>query len=239
MPVSRTLLELRQACRETVDLESSSFVDDAELTARINSSAARMHTMLASKLGGEYMRAQLTRFTVVGQGFVELITSLDPAASDVYKLEGVDITVGDVQVALEGVEYKRLRQIRSTSLGRPTHYARGNFRAAVPRLELHPVPNAVYTINVFYVPNYVRLVEDTDVFTLPEDWYDWIFFDVGIRAMIKEEGSMYRAMAAERERVEALINTVATDIDGEHALQWIDEEGLTQDDLHYRDESSW
>lgn len=239
VPVSKSLLQLREDCREVVDMEQSSFLDDAELTRRVNASAARMHTMLAAKLGGEYMRDQATRLTVAGQSYIELLTSL-PAASAVYKLEGVDVDVGGNPRPLEGVVWKDLRdRRRSPATGRPTHYARSNFRAAMPRLELYPTPDTAYSITFFYVPNYVPLVADVDEFTLPEDWFEWIAYDVGIRMMIKEEGSMYRAMAAERERIEKLIDSVATDIDGEHALQWLDEEGLTSDSLDYTDESSW
>lgn len=239
MPVSRTLTQLRAMCRQRIDFEQSDFVDDAELTDRINEAAASLHAELTQKLGGEFLRAHVDLTTTPGTRTLPLQTATDPARSDIFKLESVEILVGTEYHPIYGVKWQQRHHHGYNARGRPTHFARSNFREAIPEIELFPIPQAAETIRVTYVPNFAPLVDDGDEMVLPENWFPWIAFEVAIGLTIKEEGSMYRALSAERERIQARIDALSTDIDHENALEWVDEEQKLSGGEEFFDESDW
>ncbi len=87
------------------------------------------------------------------------------ADADINTLIGDSVIETDSGLRLKEVDYTYPLQKGLTATGRPdSFYRQGD------SLHLHPVPDAVYTLQYAYLVKPSRLANDADITALPEEW---------------------------------------------------------------------
>ena len=163
------LLEMRTDLRQAIGNVSVNDVPDETLNKCINLANRYVSTVYPSLTS----RAVVTSPTIPGQQIYAI-----PA--DCFAVRGVwDSDIG-TKLTKRGERWAELHDWASgTGQGRPTDYVR-----FVNVLQLWPVPDGVYNIDVYYQQNIADLVADADLPTIAVPWHDgivlkarWYYYD--------------------------------------------------------------
>lgn len=153
------LLQLRTKLRRQVGNPTSGDVTDSLLNEQIN----QAYKDVADRFRFHRNRKLCTFSTVVGQAEYGL-----PA--DLLSIIRVrDTTNGVRLIKSDSKRDAALDVATMDNRGKPTHYSR--YRTWVT---LDPVPDGIYTIELFYKGNIVDLVSDSDTPVLPDTWHHGI-----------------------------------------------------------------
>lgn len=227
-----SLTTLRARARERADMTGSAFVADGatSLDNWLNEGAHRLHALLAEKFGNDYIVKSAAFPTAAGTSSYSLTTY----APDLFKLLGVDLTVGTRPVDLKKFNFKERNAYRAaTSAAYGAGLPRYHLEGAV--LRLYPAPNAVYSGTIWYIPmlqvlqggsgsTYINLLTSaTDTVDFPNGWEAWIEIHAAIQARIKEESDI-RELVQEREKLEAEIEKAAENRDAGTPMSAVDVE---------------
>ena len=208
MAATVALSELRQRARELADMETSAqasaFVDDTELNRRINSALKRLYNKLVILRGDEYYGKSTTIDTIDGQATY-------PLPSDFFQLLHMSVSDGTREYALAKWNFKDWSALKWTENTQTSDASFYRYKLMGTSFEIRPKPaTAAHTFTIYYLPAFVPLVKDGDVFDGVNGWEDWACYTAAIAMLIKEE-SFEQANALERDRamIDDQINALA------------------------------
>lgn len=205
MARGNTLAGLRAEVRGRADIENDPHYTDAEINRFINQSCAALHALLCDVNEG-FFRTQATYPTVAGAE--TLAVSKDPntgADNGFYKLINVEINANGVWGKLGRASDEQRTRARGYPSA-PRGYQLRRAQGGTVTLLLVPVPDAVYSIVVTFLPSFVDLVADGDLYDGLDGWEEWVVLDAAIKCALKEESSTVD-LKAERLAVEGRIRT--------------------------------
>ena len=184
MPLTQTLAQLRSATRRLTDTEGTDALErhpNADVNDYVNRGLAALHRILVRSRGDQRYLTQGTITTVAGTSSY----ALSSVASTMMHVISVDITLDGRKVWLDAFqpeEYALLSDTNNSSDGRPTAYAiRGD------NLVLLPVPTAVYSGSLWYVPHVVTMTADADVFDTIDRLDDYVIHYAGLFIAMKDK----------------------------------------------------
>ena len=192
------LSQIRTRAKRRADMENSQFLADAEWDDLINEAGSELHDLII-QADPTYFRST-TNISVVANTETYSLSALSPAF---YKLQALYWLDGGNRVPLRRFMLHDLdpdyfhdeRRIFDT--GRPYLYD-----ILGTDLFLAPNPTQTGTLEMWYLPQYVRKSSDTDTFDYPivNGWETFIIATAAIKAKTKEETD---TSALEREKLQA------------------------------------
>jgi hypothetical protein len=176
---SRTLLALRDRCKQRANMENSSFVTDSEWNSYINYSITELRDTIASKVGDDYFATSQS---------ISLSDASETYAlpADFYKLLWAEILSND------GYYYK-LSRFEISEMNSSAHVA----SFAVPQIKYRLRENNIWfnplsalggrTARIWYVPLLTELSSDSDTVNGFNGWDEFIILKSARKALVKEE----------------------------------------------------
>lgn len=196
---TKTLVQLRTAIRQQADQENSTFVSDTELNTIINTSLAQFHNILADKFGEDYYYTKSTLTATIGTDVVSL-------PSDFTKLLQVEINRGSNEPPIIMKQYMLKEKHKNYNSASQYSY---RYRVMGTNLVLDRAAKSAFTMNLYYVPNFVDLASDGNSFNFMGDgWEDWVIMDCAAKIKAKEESDVSFELN-QKAIVENKINTQA------------------------------
>lgn len=179
---SRTLLALRDRCKQRANMENSSFVSNAEWNSYINYSISELRDALASKVGDDYFATSET-------------ISLNNT-TDVYALPALFYKVLWVEILANDGYYYKMSRFEISEMN-----ANANVVSfAVPEIRYRLRGDNIWlnpqsalggrTIRVWYVPLLTELSADGDTVNGFNGWDEFIVLKSARKALVKEEGNV-------------------------------------------------
>lgn len=200
MARTRTLLQLRTECRQRTEMEGSTFVSDAELTRYLNQSIAKLYGKLVRARGDQYYRDSFSTTTTPGSSGVVL-----PATF--FKLIGVDVQLSGLWRSLDPIDWSaRSDYLNAGSVS--TVDGPLGYDLARDQVNIAPTPSSAFPVVIHFVPYATELVLDADAFDGINGWEGYAVADACV-AMLAKEDSDTRALVAELEQMDALIDELA------------------------------
>lgn len=211
MATTMTLAQLITAVRQRTDNENASgiytdsFITDDELTSYINQSYFELYDLLVGAYGEDYYAASPYTFTTDGTNdFYDL-------PSGFYKMLGVD-------VKLQGGSDQSYFTLKPFSMGERNSFNYPNnggnyfynnlrYRVQGDKIWLSPIPQAGFTVRLFYVPKMTQLVNASDTVDGVSGWTEYIIVDASIKCLVKEESDPKAFMLQKQEllkRIESI-----------------------------------
>lgn len=216
-----SLTQLRTLVLQRADMVNSQFIDDAaagELDSYINDSYEELWDLLVTTYGSEY-------FVQVACGTTTASCSAMDLPSDFYKL---------VAVFWEKSSTDRPR-LRAFSFADWVYKPGATWQTTEPRYRLahnsliyDPIPDAEYSLEVWYVPQCVRLTEDSHTLKVPA-WGEYVIVDAARKCLIKEQSDT-AGVDTSKAALIARIQAAAPPRDLGEAPGIIDARGLDEDD---------
>lgn len=194
-----TLATLRTRARERADQTNSTFVSDARALDWINEGHAKLHELLIKAYGEEFLETSASITTVNGQDYVNL-------PNDFFILYGVELIVGGVYQTLKPFNRTERNLYRNGQLGYWRMLPR--YKLSGSKLRLLPVPDGVYTGNIWYAPVSTPLSADLDTVNYPNGWERYIVCYTAIQMMMKEESDT-RDLRVELQKMEDELKEIA------------------------------
>lgn len=182
MARKKTLSYLMEQSRLAADKVGSGFIQDDELKAYINSSACELYDLLVSAYGNDYFRASYA-FSTSGN------TSAYDLPADFYKMIGLDYIIGSQEaLTLKPFQFnERNRYRQGTYWNAITGAAGPRYNIANDQIIFMPVPDGVYSMELWYVPACPVLSASGDEFDGINGWEEFIIVDSAIKMLGKEE----------------------------------------------------
>ena len=200
--------------RQEVGFEGDQFVTDLELQDKITRAYRGLYDLLVAARGAEYYRSAATFNTVAGQANYDL-------PSDFYRLLAVNRTtqtgfwsnihpygLDEIDLLLNAGMNGATSELGKYRLGggiSTVTLLPGKF------IDFLPVPTAVRTVRVDYLPEAVLKYDPVSTFFWIEDhdgWLEWIIIEVAIQLVAKEEGDP-SAFLTRKAAIEARIKALA------------------------------
>lgn len=225
MARTRTLTLLRDEVRQRADIESATTAfPDSELTRYINQSIARLHrkihrvqpdmlvtsTTITTAASTESYALPATFYALVGSPEVNLG---GPGPSTLHRWQWAD----RASYLYEG----------GWAYGRPVAYR----LVGADTISFLPIPNAVYSVKVFYVPAPTDLSADGDTFDGRSGWEEWVVLDAAIKVATKEERDItdlraerddaWAEIAADLPQQDRGAPSRVADVTGDDAWEWV------------------
>jgi len=203
-----TLMQSRLLAQQEADRVNSNFVTLPEWNTYLNQSYFELYDILVQKFGDEYFMAPPWQFQTNGAQFYTLpdgsATYTTTPASGItcrpfYKLKGIDLGLNpgvNAFITLHKFNFiSRNRYVfpnlTSTFMG----VVNLRYRLIGNQVEFIPTPAAGQTIQVWYVPRMVQLLQETDTFDGISGWTEYVVVDAAIKALEKEESDTSPLMA--------------------------------------------
>lgn len=218
LPGQINLGYLRYQSKLHADKLNSNFLTLDEWNFNINNSAKELFDILVTKYGDDFFLASPYTILTTGAKAYSLpdgsatfaVNGVTPPA--VYKLIGVDcgVAVGNnAWVTLPRYNWiDRNRfvypQLQANALG----VFNLSYRQMGNQLYFIPNPSAGQYIQIWYVPIWTQLLQDTDMMSFSvSGWDEYVIVDAAIKALLKEEsyeqaGALQTRKAALLERIE-------------------------------------
>ena len=197
---------LRTRIRERADMESSSFVSDAEMLRYISASYTELYDQLVRSEPDRYRIEQTftgdgstTKFAVVATSTAPYYGTLDVAYNTDY----------GGRISLRRAHGAELNQFRSNQTGIAQVWA-PVYNTTTPtteKIELLPTPNSGDTYTHTYIVAPADLTTASDVVNGISGWEEYIVIDCAIKCRIKEEsptGDLERALARFTDRLQIM-----------------------------------
>ena len=209
MSANVSLLNMRLRARELADMQTSNqaaaFVTDAELTNAVNRHLKQLYNLLIIARGDEYYAAT-TAFAIGGSS--ANLPLLVPAFMALLSLSATD---GRRVVWVPKFNLKQWAELvyqQNTSTAELDDY---RYRLMGNSLEIRPgVVNASHSFTLHYIPAFVPLVLDGDVFDGVNGWEDWAIYGAAIDMLNKEESlEQANSLMAQRAQLEGQITKLA------------------------------
>lgn len=218
------LSELRARVRDRADIEGATgFISDARLTEYINGSIASLYNIIIDVQGQDYFLSQAT----ISLPSAAISPGLYALPSDFFMLRRVEWVDGDVRTEIHPISMHELRELDTSVVGSPRAYYRDGYLYA-SRLSGYRLGGTVAsatgvytghirfpknwsgTVELYYVPHAIVLVDDTDVFDGFNGFEEWVVLDAAIKVAQKEErdpSDLLAARAAEENRLRSMASS--------------------------------
>lgn len=180
--MAKTLSTLRTRAKQLADMESSSFVTDAEWLSYINESLSELHDLIVTKY--ENYLIKTNDFTLVDG------TESYTLPSDFYKAMGCDFVDGDIRYTLSRHKFRERNLYREA-------YVQSGLAAVGPYYEYRLQGNNIIfipepgtgTIRLYYIPVVTELAIDADEVDVAyiTGWDELVVLSAAIKALAKEE----------------------------------------------------
>ncbi len=180
-----TLAQLQTRCRDRADMEGS-FISDSELTSYINASYAELYDLLVAAYE-DYFITGPTSFSLTSSD-----NGVYALPSDFYKLKAVDFLIGGEYATIYPYDWNRRNQFTQATLRSRAYDFRVSYRIIGTNLRLEPRDDATGDYQLWYVPSYTALSDDTDVINTTisrNNWEEYIVIDCAIKMLAKEESN--------------------------------------------------
>jgi len=177
MARTRTLTNLIADVRAVADIEGDLHVTDAQITEFLNQGITELYDMLVEARGHEYYLTSGTVATVSGTETYSLPT-------DFMELHKVDIAVNGSNWDLTPYSLHERNDYNQTSGGSTYPVV---YRVIGGNISLLPVPRAVYTVTLRYVPCATRLASGSDTFDGISGWEEYPIWRAAAYCLAKEE----------------------------------------------------
>lgn len=200
---------MRLRARELADMQTSNqaaaFVTDAELTNGVNRHLKQLYNLLIIARGDEYY-ATSTTFAIGGP-----TANLPLLAPTFMALLSLAATDGRRVVWVPKFNLKQWAELvyqQNTSTAELDDY---RYRLMGFNLEIRPqCVNASHSFTLHYLPAFVPLVLDGDVFDGVNGWEDWAIYGAAIDMLHKEESlEQANGLMAQRAQLEQQITRLA------------------------------
>lgn len=196
------LSQMRQMSRDLLNEATAGFWTDPQLNRYLNTAHQRLNSII-STLREDYFTVSATFTTVVGTKsyawptdcvYIRRIEIIDPAdPSSIIKVDELKFPRTEA-----GGDWL------FTAPGQPLRYIiRGR------QFDLWPIPDAIYTMRIYYAQLPPDIVNDIDVPTSPLDFHDMIVFYACALAMKQNEVEDGGFMGLFKERRAELIQEMA------------------------------
>lgn len=196
---TRTLLSLRDRCKQRSNMENSSFVSDAEWNDYINYSISELRDIIISKVGDDYFATSQS---------ISLTNSTDVYAlpADFYKILWAEMLADD------GYYYK-MKRFEISEMNQNANV----IAFAIPDVRYRLRGDNIWfnplsaiggrTVKIWYVPLLTELSADGDTLVGFNGWDEYIVLRAAIIALEKEEqdtSSLSMRLEQLRLRIEAM-----------------------------------
>lgn len=221
-----TLLELRTRARRLADAVDNNFFTDAEVNEYINTGLGELHDILVSKFEDYYVSSQ--SFSLVSGTSAYSLASI--GISNFYKVLGIDVVQGSDTIRVPRFSFQERNMLSSNAAlynNRGSTNIRYNLNGT--NLTFMPEPDSTDSVTVWYVPTYVKLLNDSDTVssTVAENWEEYAVVLAALKMRSKEETSTV-PLERELERVTARIEEASRNRDAGEPMGITDDEaGLT------------
>lgn len=210
-----TLLDLRTRARQESDTENDPHISDSELTTYINASRWELYDILITRFGDDYFSANATITTDgVNQLFPLPDGLLYLGAPAYYKGLLVEVQAlasagsNPAQPTWVTLLPFMLREKNKFNLANGSlnvGYLYPRYRLNGSDLMFTPLPQQGLTIQLWYAPRLLPLVNDQDVADDWSGWLEYVVVDAAIKCLRKQERDatdMKEAKAALKARIE-------------------------------------
>jgi hypothetical protein len=216
LPGQENLGAIKTYARQLADMEDSQFVSDDELVTYINSGLYALYDLLVMKFGNDYYMAPPIKFITDGVTDRYLLPDGSvPGVPAFYKLAGVDIMLGpspDSWVTLRPFNFIDRNRFAFPNI--QTVYGAANLRYRLSGNYLWLTPRAMsgQSIQVWYIPRLIPLVNDSDLIDDISGWSEYVAIYAASRMKQKQEDDM-TTIAAMLAQVEKRIEDAAANRD--------------------------
>lgn len=218
MARARTLLQLRTRVRGLADCEPDSGTrhTDAVLNTWINESWQALREMVSDAGDLTYVK-NVTTSTGVGPDTGKAYGLLAMPATAV-RIVGIDLAATPTDI----------RSLTPASFNDRNEFYQNNILTGIPQnfsifnigeeaggtvgngwIALLPAPNAVYPVNIYYLPSWTDLTNDAHVFDGLAGWDDWVAYDVVMKVAMKDNDMQACAQIAASQKAEAATRVLA------------------------------
>ena len=183
-----SLSELRTRARRRADAVGNNFFSDAEINDYINIGMGELHDILVSKQE-DYFVSKVSFSLVDGQAEYSF-ASIN--LSNFYKALGVDSTQGSDTFRVKRFSLADRNKYQSNiALHNSRGYADYQYAIQGNSIRFLPEPSSTDTITLWYIPEYVNLVNDTDETDsrINSNWEEYAIISSAIKMRQKEETS--------------------------------------------------
>jgi hypothetical protein len=183
MPAPVTLAALRQRVLRRADMVLQDFVDTApgdELDTYIRESAREFYDILVNHHGEDYFYATANLVTVPGVPTVAL-------PSNCYKVLGVDALVPGAVGAMVLDRFEWDERGNMPTSGWDWYATMPRYRIRANTLWFLPTPNAVYNIQLHFVPTLGDIDDGANLLDGQQGWDDYVVLRSAIKCLAKEE----------------------------------------------------
>lgn len=213
---------LYQRIRDRLDLADSSYLDDLEVGQVCEDSYFELWDILIALMGDEAPWLRQNLVTAAGVDSVDVTV-----ANGVYRMlrlefassgSGIYLPVGSLNMTSDPIDTNARPWSDACSF---RYFARRSpradlaSRAALPttfaawKFYFSPVPSAVYTLRMYYVPPPAITVQADGTYTVfPDEFPEYVVADVCAKMMDKQEGDS-APFITERERIKGRIERYA------------------------------
>jgi len=192
MARQRTLTELILEVRQRADIENSTHITDAEITRMLNQSTARLYGEISQRCEGDYA-VKTTITTVAGTESYSMPATFWRLAS-IPPITDISGRRSDLRRWSTRDRASLLDPVRGWTTARPVYYR----LMAADQISFLPVPDGVYSVDVWYIPASPEMTLGSDKFDGRNGWEEFVILDAVIKCITKEEGDA-SVFAAERE----------------------------------------
>lgn len=205
-----TLATVRTLVRQRTDTVNTTFVTDTELNGWINDSASELWDLLVEAYGEDYYTTVTDITTTANQEFITIPTG-------VYQVKGV------YSYILQGSDRVRAPLYRSSLVDMLTDqrtpgwsvsrgYCDATYRIVADHIYVAPLPTAVYTLELWYIPTFPQLTVDGSTFDAYNGWHEYVVCDVCMKVAQKDQADV-TVFAAQKTALAQRISRMKTERD--------------------------
>ena len=202
-----TLTDLIAQVRQRADMESSSFVTDAEIQTWINSALAELHDLMVMAFEDYYV-TEHTPYTLPGTGSFDL-------PDDFYKALGVDFTSGGITTTVRPYAFAERNMYRSNAalvsggIGSVRYNIQGN------KIKFLPEGTPSGTAVLHYIPECQQFTTGSEQLqskakSAAIGYQDYLVVSAAVKCAMKEESDVKMLMIEKgdlRQRIERAATT--------------------------------
>ena len=209
MAYTKTLAAIRTSLLIRGQYENSSDITPTVANEVINDALEESYNLIVEKWDDYYVQVSSTFTTASGTESYALPT-------DFYKLRKVEILYSGLATD-STARWHRLYPIDIDYNHRRHSLTSKNYRYRIANalLYLSPIPQAVETLRVYYIPTAVQLVNDTDSITFDTPLEFKLVLHIALRDLLQRQDLPTEALDVKIERLVASLRTAADHDAGE------------------------
>lgn len=156
MSRTRTLTQMIADVRQRTNLETSTFVTDAEITEYLNQELAELWARIAQGSGAPHYRAAYPYSVTTSQ-------TLYPLPADFWRVQGVEATISGTTYRMRAFGPAERAALVNSAASQYPWFDTTKYRIQADNIEFQPVTQA-FSATLFYTPSQPRLVNVGDTF---------------------------------------------------------------------------